>query len=192
MKTSDKKTDDKTLRSCGKLEISDRIFSFLVTFVTIMFSLIAAVFLIMRLIGLSPYIVQSGSMEPEISTGAVAFINTRQTNPEVGDIITYSLESGGSSGAAFVTHRVYAVEDGLYVTKGDANDAPDAKSVKPEQIIGTYKFQIPGVGFIMAKIKTKLIVIIIIWIVFLNVLSALFSSFVRHKRSSAQKTETNS
>lgn len=192
------------------LQLISKIFGLLVTLGTIAVLLAAAVFVVPRFFDMTPYIVQSGSMEPEISTGAVAFVDGRKTEPKIGDIVTYKLndpsdadeigkgstsdgdvirtDNGGffsklmTPQGTFVTHRVYDIVDGMYIMKGDANDVADAKPVFPEQIVGTYKFQIPGAGNIMAKMNTKLIVVIIIWVVFLNFLSILFSSLVEDKK----------
>ena len=208
-------------KKCSKarkvLQIISKIFGFIVTLGTIGVLLAAAVFVVPRFFDITPYIVESGSMEPEISTGAVAFVDSTKTTPQIGDIITYKLEDSseaknigkGNTAAEdviesdnnsflakliapqgiFVTHRVNDIVDGLYIMKGDANDVVDAKPVKPEQIVGTYRFQIPKAGHIMAKMETKLIVVIIIWVIFFNFLSILFSSLVEDKKEKSDKND---
>jgi hypothetical protein len=39
----------------------------------------------------------------------------------------------------------------MIYTKGDANDTADLAPIAKSQIVGTYMFQIPKVGYIMAK-----------------------------------------
>ena len=51
-------------------------FSTIVTVVTFLCIVIAAIFILPKAAGFTPYIVESGSMEPTIHTGAIAFINT--------------------------------------------------------------------------------------------------------------------
>ncbi|MBR1423085.1 MAG: hypothetical protein IJ571_06560 [Ruminococcus sp.] len=213
----EEKQDKRPSKSRKTLQIISRIFGAIVTLGTIGVLLTAAVFVVPRFFDITPYIVESGSMEPEISSGAVAFVDGKMTTPEIGDIITYKLEDpsdaknigkGDTSEddvietdnnsflakliapqGTFVTHRVNDIVDGLYIMKGDANDVVDARPVKPEQIVGTYKFQIPKAGHIMAKMEAKLIVVIIIWIIFFNFLSILFSSLVEDKKEKTDKND---
>ena len=60
----------------------------------------ALVLLIPGLFGIRPYVVYSGSMEPEIPTGAVVFTKEGEFSPKKGDIITFH------NGDTVVTHRV--------------------------------------------------------------------------------------
>lgn len=78
----------------------------------------------------------SGSMEPAIQTDSVYVVNTLDDTPERGDIVMYESPEKGR-----VTHRVVEVtEDGGYITKGDANDAPDQTgnddALRQEQVVG--------------------------------------------------------
>lgn len=101
----------------------------------------ALVFLLVLVVAsLSPVVqiayATSGSMEPAIPTDSLYVVDTLDEQPEQGDILLYESTDGGR-----VTHRVVDVTaDGGYITKGDANDAPDqtrdAEAVRPEQVIG--------------------------------------------------------
>lgn len=91
--------------------------------------------------------VLSGSMEPAIQTGSIIAINTDRAarNFQEGDVITFQTNDD-----AVVTHRVTEADNGQYVTKGDANDAPDVEPVMQENIIGAYTgFSIPYAGYVM-------------------------------------------
>lgn len=101
------------------MKIFVKIFSGLVASCTWLIILAAAIFLIPRVAGYTPYVVMSGSMEPVIHTGAVAFINTKDTDCQVGDIITYRLR-GNNGEEILVTHRIVEEQDGMYITQGDA------------------------------------------------------------------------
>lgn len=95
--------------------------------------------------GYKPFIVLSGSMEPEIMTGDMVLVkNTDAGNLQKGDVISYK------SGEAVITHRIIDVkaEDGevCYVTQGDANDSPDQTMVRPADVEGIYRRRIPGMG----------------------------------------------
>jgi signal peptidase I len=67
-------------------------------------------------------------------------------NVEMGDVLVYS----SSSHPYPIIHRVtYINEDNtLYQFKGDHNQEPDAKLVKPEQILGKAVVKIPWVGWV--------------------------------------------
>lgn len=103
--------------------------------------------------GYKPFIVLSGSMEPEIMTGDMVLVkNTDAENLQEGDVIAFK------SGEAVVTHRIMEVktENGevSYVTQGDANDSPDQTSVKPADVEGIYKNRIPGAGNVAMFMQT--------------------------------------
>lgn len=93
-------------------------------------------------------IVKSGSMEPNIMTGAVVAIREVPTY-NIGDVITFT-----SEGASIpTTHRIVGTEqvDGqaYFITKGDANEERDTNPVFPNNIIGKVMVDIPYVGFIL-------------------------------------------
>ena len=87
--------------------------------------------LILPRAGISVDMVLSGSMEPKIRTGGLVFTDTSRKDPQIGDIITYSLND------SFVTHRVIRREGSMLITKGDANDGEDLAPVSAEQVLGT-------------------------------------------------------
>ena len=67
--------------------------------------------LIPGLFGIRPYVVYSGSMEPEIPTGAVVFTKEGEFSPKKGDIITFH------NGDTVVTHRVVKKRKGYLYHK---------------------------------------------------------------------------
>lgn len=153
------------------------IFGTIVTALTVLVILAASVFYIPRLAGIQPYIVLSGSMEPAIPTGAVAFIDTKDTSVSVGDIVTYRLPSM-NDGETLVTHRIIREENGDWITKGDANDVEDLTLVSGEQIVGSFRFSIPVVGYVIAQLTRKTIVVAVVWIFLLNGISLVLSAVV--------------
>lgn len=96
-------------------------------------------------LGYKPFIVLSGSMEPEIMAGDL--IVTKEVDAEelkVGDIISFRVE-----GNIVVSHRIADIDKapGLaFYTKGDANVGMDAIEVLPEQIEGRYVWRGAGLG----------------------------------------------
>lgn len=75
------------------------------------------------------YYIRTGSMEPEIPVGTVV-VADRYAEPEIGAVFAY--QSGGN----IIIHRIIGIDEGGYVTKGDANPTPDAVRVTREQIRG--------------------------------------------------------
>ena len=96
--------------------------------------------------------VLSGSMEPAIKTGSIVVIKPVESY-KIGDIITFGKNSSGTP----TTHRIENIEviEGrvLYTTKGDANNAPDTKTVTERDIIGKVLFTVPFVGYAVDAVK---------------------------------------
>ena len=92
---------------------------------------------------LRPYVVLSGSMEPNYPTGSVILTNT--TPDEIGtqDVITYR------TGEELITHKVIRMNDEGYVTKGDNNQMEDPGTVSPDQVVGKVISCIPYVGYLV-------------------------------------------
>lgn len=109
-----------------------------------------------RFIGLTPFTVLSGSMEPTYHVGSLIYV--KKVDPytlEAGDVITYSI-----SEEMVATHRIVEVipdeEDPEVIrfkTKGDANEAEDGSLVYYENVQGTPIFTIPYLGYIANYIQ---------------------------------------
>lgn len=115
--------------------------------------LLAVALVGVRLVGLEPYVVLSGSMEPTYHTGSVIYVKeTEASQLRVGDAITFSL---GEDTVA--THRIVGVEtqngQTAYRTKGDANDVEDGASVLASQVLGKPVFSIPYLGYLASYIQ---------------------------------------
>lgn len=99
------------------------------------------------------YIVESGSMEPNISVGAVV-VTKSATDFQKGDIITFTPKNSKET----ITHRIYSIEsaDGATVfrTKGDANEESDNWEVSPTQIVGKEMLIIPKLGYLANFVRT--------------------------------------
>jgi signal peptidase len=118
--------------------------------------LLAVALVGVRLVGLQPYMVLSGSMEPTYHVGSLVYVKKVDYKQlQVGDPITYMISQD-----TVVTHRIIEVlvdesdPDILrYFTKGDANDAPDGTSVHYKNIIGKPVFSIPYLGYVANYIQ---------------------------------------
>ncbi len=109
-----------------------------------------------RLIGLEPYVVLSGSMEPTYHVGSLIYV--KDVDPyelESGDVITFMLDED-----TVATHRIVEVvpdeTDSTVVrfkTKGDANAAEDGSLVHYKNVIGSPVFTIPQLGYVANYIQ---------------------------------------
>lgn len=109
-----------------------------------------------RLVGLQPFVVLSGSMRPTYEVGSLIYVKSVDYKElKVGDPITYMISQD-----TVVTHRIIEVlvdeEDPntiRYFTQGDANDTPDGSSVHYKNVIGKPVFSIPYLGYVSDYIQ---------------------------------------
>ena len=104
------------------------------------------------LLGFSPTIVGSGSMRPTLDVGDIAIIVSADPSKiQVGDVIQYWQEE------EMTLHRVVEIsqtEGGkTFITKGDANNAPDPDPIFSNQIRGKLILAIPKLGWIPIYFK---------------------------------------
>ncbi len=88
------------------------------------------------------------SMEPTITESDIVVVNTVNTQPNVGDIVSYR-HIFGENQRYIVTHRVVEVVNEGYITQGDAYSRPDGYTVAPEDVVGVLLFKIPYVGVLV-------------------------------------------
>lgn len=119
-------------------------------------ALLLVTLVVPRLAGATTYVVETGSMRPELPPGTLVAV--RQVDPSTiaaGDVITYQLRSGDPT---VVTHRVLSVGydgagDVRWQTKGDANSGPDRAWVLPEQVRGRLWYAVPYVGYATSSVS---------------------------------------
>ena len=127
-----------------------KLWSVLSTLIVIAVVALAILLAGVRLVGLTPYVVLSGSMEPTYHTGSLIY--DKKVDPftlKEGDVITFMVSED-----TLATHRVVGVvpdedEPGTirFRTKGDANDAEDGTLVHYKNVVGTPVFSIPYLGY---------------------------------------------
>jgi signal peptidase len=119
-------------------------------------SIMVLALLVPSMVGGAVLTVRSGSMEPSYPVGSVVVV--WPTPPErvgVGDVVTFVDPQRGAN----VTHRVVEVDTGLdgrrsFVTRGDANDGPDARPVREAQLVGRVVATVPKLGVVAAGLRT--------------------------------------
>jgi signal peptidase len=112
----------------------------------------------LRLFGLTPYCVLSGSMQSVYPTGSLIYVtDVLPEKLDVGDIITFRL-----SGGTVVTHRIVEcvpdendAEIIRFRTKGDENAIADGTLVECGDVIGKPLFCVPLLGYLVSYLSTK-------------------------------------
>lgn len=133
-----------------------KIYNTVVISLLVLVMIIAMLLVGVRLFGIQPFVVISGSMEPTYHVGAMVYVREVDATELVeGDVITFTLPGG-----AIATHRIIEViEDEkdptmrCFRTKGDANDDPDGNLVLPREIVGKVIFSIPLLGYVAAYVQ---------------------------------------
>jgi len=133
-------------------------------------------------------IVESGSMEPAIPTGAAILTKVAPTYA-VGDVVTFQRRGEDSP----TTHRVLAVAGTTYTMQGDANNTPDLIPVQENELLGVVFFQIPFLGFVLDFVRQPLGFFILVglpalWIVYEQALRIM--AVVRQQKSTDNKSAT--
>ncbi|MDD5847908.1 MAG: signal peptidase I [Firmicutes bacterium] len=159
-------------------------------FLTVFVIGFAGLFTLPRLIGIEPYIVMSGSMEPAIHTGSVAFVDTGADRIKEGDIIAYELASADAE-TVTITHRVIAVTPEGWITRGDANRSPDEGIVKGKQLVGRYLFCVPGAGYLLNGREKELGLLGILWVLAANLLAGLLPKLLEETAGNSQPSITS-
>lgn len=111
------------------------------------------------ILGVRPFTVQTDSMYPTLKPGDliidVAVKDYRELR--VGDIITYWTIIEGNR--VLNTHKIAGIYDGgdylIFETMGEKVNQTDVLTVHESEIVGIYKFRIPGVGKVLDYLQTS-------------------------------------
>lgn len=154
---------------------------------------LAAVLFVPRILGYQEYAVLSGSMVPKIPVGSLVYDKKpEQKDFEVGKVVTYKL-----SEKTLVTHRIVKVDADkkTVTTRGDANNTEDAAAVPYDNIVGSYKFNIPYLGYMSIYGRTPIgigaVCGILIIIILLNFLPDALSNDDNDEKAGKVKKETS-
>ncbi len=130
--------------------------------------IIGITFVLLYVIGIEPFVVETGSMRPAISVGSLSFINTHYNydSIKVQDVVAFKVSTGNQ-----VVHRAINITEEGIETKGDANDNSDGISTNRKNYMGKLVFSIPKVGFAIKLIQTpkgKIILVTFIIVILLS------------------------
>lgn len=85
-----------------------------------------------------------------INKGGIVVIKPEQSY-KIGEIVNF--QDGNES----VTHRISEIRivggEAKYITKGDANNAPDRREISGKDILGKVLFDIPYLGYIVSFVQ---------------------------------------
>ena len=134
---------------------------------TTLIIVVGVIFLLLYFLGIKPYVVLSGSMEPTIKTGSLCFINknTDYSSIKEQDIIAFKLNNG-----TLVTHRVVNKTSNGLETKGDSNNDLDGVITTKHNYVGKNSFWIPYLGYVFKAFQTtkgKIVYLTIIIVLFM-------------------------
>ena len=155
-----------------------KLWNLLSTLAVTLVVIIAFLLVGVRLIGLTPYAVLSGSMEPTYHVGSLIYVQKVEPHQvQVGDPITFVVNED----LLVATHRVVNIDIQTtkqetitndagqtstqtvpldefayyFYTKGDANDVADGAPVYYKNLIGKPVFTIPYLGYLSSWLQTR-------------------------------------
>lgn len=132
------------------------------------------------------YAIVSNSMEPEIKTGSLVTVKKIDIDDvEVGDIITYTLET--STGKINITHRVVEVttykNEIALVTKGDNLENNDTYYITADMLLGVVTNSTAFVGYLLGFMVSWYGIFSMIMILLIILLASfLVKNYVVNKR----------
>ncbi len=140
----------------NKVKKIKRIWNTVTTILVTIVVVLAVMLWGVQLLGVDVFVVQSGSMEPEIRTGSVVYVTAvEEEDLKVGDVITFQL-----SDTVKGTHQIIEIlgeeEDTgrlMFRTKGTANEHADEGYVTIDEIVGQVRFSLPYMGYAIAYIQ---------------------------------------
>ncbi len=141
--------------------------------------------LTIKIFRFQPYIVVTESMEPVINVNDVVVVTTFKIDEaEVGDIITFMADIDYNGTKEVITHYIYEIdrsdEEEIIRTHRhfdeDETVTPDTWLISESDIIGSYAFQIPKLGFLLGFLKSIYGIVIIAVNIILFALIKYFSS----------------
>ena len=127
--------------------------------------LFAWVVIVWAVVGWTPAVVTTGSMQPAINPGDIILSAPPEDDVvlDAGTVITF--EDPVRPGE-LITHRVDTVNaDGTYTTRGDANSSADSYEVTTDELTGVGRLLVPAVGLPRVWLDEGRLVIAIGWAV---------------------------
>lgn len=128
-----------------------------------------------RVLGMQPYAIVSGSMEPAYPTGSLVYAKPADgADLRSGDVAAFW------RGEDVIVHRVEENDaaEGELVTKGDANAETDVRPVPYQHVLGRVVFSVPGVGYFLIALGSTPGKLLLGWIVLMGAAFCIVGSIV--------------
>lgn len=133
-----------------------RILNLTSTILVVIVVLLAILIVGTRLVGIKPYTVLSGSMEPNYHVGSLIYVvEVDPLTLKVKDPVTFMMDQN-----TVATHRIIEVIPDetdpnvvRFRTQGDNNETPDGELVHSKNVIGKPIFTIPYLGYLTNYIQ---------------------------------------
>ena len=145
--------------------------------------------------GLGAYIVESGSMAPEMPKGSLVFESW--SNPrsyEEGDVVIFR-PNNSQMDKDLVVHRIVDVREGNYTnyfkTQGDANPTPDPGWTPGYRVVGERNFWIPYLGYYILFTSSRPILYIIILLPAILIIRSQLENLIDALEEEKKKSEEN-
>lgn len=170
-----------------------KIWNAISTIIVLIMVILALLLVGVRLIGLHPYSVTSGSMSPAYAVGSLIYVKPAQPQDvKKGDPITFFLHND----SIVATHRVIEIdsENQCFYTKGDANETPDGAPVSFENLIGKPVMCLPVLGYVSSFMTRPpglyVAISAVLVIVLLTLLPDILKKAEQHDRKNTDKQQT--
>ncbi|MFA9399089.1 MAG: signal peptidase I [Clostridiaceae bacterium] len=142
-------TNRRKNKAKGKKKSENPVYSMIVCVISILL-----IWFVVGVFPIQPYVIATGSMEPEIKPGDVVLVKKMPGDKvEQGDIIQYKSED------IYIFHRIIGSEEQenqlKLKTKGDNNSAPDQDLVSLENVKGKVIHVIPKIGWPTLLFKSE-------------------------------------
>lgn len=115
--------------------------------------------------GITAYVIESGSMEPSITTGSVVYVdrNIDVQKMAPNEVAAFNIDGANTR---VCTHRVVAndTESQSIRTKGDGNKESDPTPIPYTSIIGRAVFSIPYLGYAAHLVTQNRLLVLSIYI----------------------------
>lgn len=118
-----------------------------------------------RVLGVQPYAIVSGSMEPAYPTGSLVYAQpVAGEDLQVGDVAAFWRDED------VIIHRVDSIDIAgeEFVAKGDANDDVDLRPVLFRDVLGRVVFSVPGVGYFLMALGSVTGKLLLGWVVLMG------------------------
>ncbi len=143
---------------------------------------------VLMLAGYRPVVVYTGSMEPSLRVGSLAFLEkTPSSTLKKGDVITFT---DPYQPGRLVTHRIAQTierpEGRAYRTKGDANAARDPWTISLPAQAAQVAFDVPVAGYVLWYSKTRELRFLLVVGVALSLLASVLRTIWRKQPSTGR------